>query len=51
MIRSAGGAQSVDDLMAFDTELLGPDRLTSDRLSCAEHWWVVGSVDEIEILG
>ncbi len=47
-IASAGGQQSLDDLRAYPDSLLGPDRLTEERTSCAEQWWVLGN--EIDIV-
>lgn len=47
-IRSSGGGQSSDDLTYYRDDVLGPERLTADRLACADEWWVLGS--EIEVI-
>lgn len=48
-IRAGGGGVSVDHLQAYPDDVLGPTRLTPERLACVEQWWVLGSADEIEI--
>jgi|GEM_PF-3606377 len=47
-IRVSGGGQSSDDLSYYQDDVLGPERLTDDRLECADEWWVLGS--EIEVI-
>ena len=48
-IRASGGGQSSDDLSYYQDDVLGPERLTADRLACADEWWVLGSeIDVIE---
>lgn len=42
-IRASGGGQSSDDLSYYQDDVLGPERLTADRLACADEWWVLGS--------
>jgi len=49
-IRAGGGGTSVDGLHAYPDDVLGPTRLTPERLACADQWWVLGSADEIEVL-
>jgi len=49
-IRAGGGGASADHLQGYPDDVLGPTRLTPERLACADQWWVLGLAEEIEVL-